>query len=589
MRSTRWQVALLLVSSTALSGCIFNIGCELFGSLIQARMPDVDVCRAFNGDCCPDTNGDGNPEECTTLFDLPPCARFDTAGCSCTTFGDFTGIGQTLAPPNPRAYGQPPFYGFGVAFSAAGLSTAQRAFFDVVADTLETYRAVITYPSAFGFNGFLALGPPETQIGAYGVDFDRDGTVDLALPLRALSADTAYADGDGSGGLTASDPVLQHTGSHVFTTTLPRGGDGLARVKLGRVAMGASVALYAGIITNPTTPATYQVTGSFTSVDPDSGDADDGQNQAPTTFSPTPIDVLIETSPVDGLAPFLCYKTKPTKGTLCGGSAAANAGGACASDVDCGGTAGACVKIPLAKNLAVAVDDQISGLGALSYAIAKAASLCTPAETTGSGAPVDAATHLRGYQMKAAKGAPKPPPPTLVTVLNALGTVIVDGKKPDRLLVPSAKSLGTPAAPLAATDVDDFACYAVKVRKKRCAQDPSRKCKKSADCGVDGPCLTSFPKNLTAAVGDQFTTFATPKTMRIVKPTRLCLASDLNGGGVIKLGAALLCYATKPADGAPKHEKIVAQIHTTNGLARERADTVKEEELCLPSVLALAR
>ena len=172
---------------------------------------------------------------------------------------------------------------------------------------------------------------------------------------------------------------------------------------------------------------------------------------------------------------------------------------------------------------------------------------------------------------------------------NALGTLVVDGKKPDRLLVPSAKTLGAPAPPLGATDVDDFQCRSVKLRKNRCAQDPARKCKKSVDCGVDGPCLARVPKGLTAAVGDQFTGIATPKTFAVGKPTRLCFASDLNAGGVVRLGATLLCYAAKPAPGAAKHEKIVGQIHTTNGLGSEQLDTVKEQELCLPSLATFVR
>jgi hypothetical protein len=178
---------------------------------------------------------------------------------------------------------------------------------------------------------------------------------------------------------------------------------------------------------------------------------------------------------------------------------------------------------------------------------------------------------------------------TLAPVTNALGTLVVDVKKADRLLVPSAKALGAPAPPLGATDVDDFECRSVKLRKKRCAQDPARKCKKTVDCGVDGPCLAGVPKGLTAVVGDQFTGFATPKSLAVGKPTRLCFASDLNGGGVVQVGAALLCYATKPASGAAKHEKIVGQIHTTNPLASEQLDTVKEAELCLPSLPTFVR
>ena len=140
--------------------------------------------------------------------------------------------------------------------------------------------------------------------------------------------------------------------------------------------------------------------------------------------------------------------------------------------------------------------------------IAKSASLCTPAEVDGHGQPHDDAAHLRGYQVKAAKGTAAHEPLLHMPIVNELGTVILDTKKPDRLLAVSAKNLGAPAAPLGATDVDDFKCYTVKVVKKRCAQNPERKCKKSVDCGVDGPCLAKFPKDLTATVGDQLTTFA---------------------------------------------------------------------------------
>ena len=57
---------------------------------------------------------------------------------------------------------------------------------------------------------------------------------------------------------------------------MPRGGDGLASTKVSRIPLAITVALYPGILTNPTTLGDYDVTASFTSVDPDSGDADDG-------------------------------------------------------------------------------------------------------------------------------------------------------------------------------------------------------------------------------------------------------------------------------------------------------------------------
>jgi hypothetical protein len=577
MTSTRRRLsALALASSLAIgaAGCAFNLACDVFGTLLQARMPTLDVCGAFNGECCGDQDGDGLPDECSGFLGFPPCARFDTGSCFCTAGGEFASLGQTLLP-DPAAYALPPTAEFFISAPFAGMSSAHRAFFDTDAQDLQTRDAVITYPPQFDFRGFLALGPAETVIGALGVDFDLDFEPDLTLALRALSADTAYVDGNASGGLDASDPFLVHSGTHVFALTLPRGGDGLARTKLGRIALRFSFALYSGILVNPE-PDTYALTGTFTSVDPDSGDGDDGQGTPPTSFPAAFDDVDVFEPPFGDLSPFLCYATKPTKGTLCGGTAAANEGGACTTDADCGGTAGACVKTPLAKGLTVDVDD-------VDFVVKKPADLCTPASTDAPQQPADADAHLRGYQIKAAKGQPPYAPLDFVPLVNRLGVALVATTKPDRLRLTSAKSLGAPPDALVATTVEHFRCDKVKLLKKRCLEDPLRKCKRSADCGIHGPCFTGIPKNLTVQVADQFTTFATPRTLKIGKPTRLCLAAPVNGDPVTGL-QGMLCYAVKPAAGVAKHSKIVGQIHTANVLAHERADTTKEEELCVPSV-----
>jgi hypothetical protein len=68
-----------------------------------------------------------------------------------------------------------------------------------------------------------------------------------------------------------------------------------------------------------------------------------------------------------------------------------------------------------------------------------------------------------------------------------------------------------------------------------------------------------------------------------VKPTRLCYATGLATFGPPDFGQALLCYQVKPGPGVAKHAQIGA-IFTANPLVRERADTVKEGELCVPSV-----
>jgi hypothetical protein len=568
------RLLLGLVLPVAVGGCAFNLACDLFGSLLQAQKPLLDVCGAFNGECCGDQDGDGLPDECSGFLGLPPCARFDTGSCFCTAGGDFAAIGQTLLP-EPAAYSLPPGAEFFIGAPFAGLTGPHRAFFDTQAQDLQTRDAVITYPAAFGFNGFLALGPAETVIGALGVDFDFDFEPDLTLPLRGLTAETAYVDGNASGGFDASDPLLVHGGAHVFTLALPRGGDGLARTKVGRMALRFAFALYGGILVNPAA-GTYALGGTFTSVDPDSGDGDDAQGTAPTSFPAAFDDVEIFAPPFGSLSPFLCYATKPTKGTLCGGTAAANAGGACTTDADCGGTAGACVKTPLAKGLTVDVDG-------VDFVVKKPVDLCTPAAIDGVTPPADQDAHLRGYQIKAAKGQPAFAPIAAMPLVNELGAVVVATTKADRVRLTSAKSLGAPPDGLVATTVEHFQCDKVKVLKKRCLENPFRKCKKSADCGVDGPCFTGPPKNATVQVGDQFTTFATPRTLKVGKPTRFCRAVQLNGDPVNEF-QGMLCYAVKPGAGVAKHQKIVGQIHTANVLARERADTTKEEEICVPSV-----
>jgi len=43
-----------------------------------------------------------------------------------------------------------------------------------------------------------------------------------------------------------------------------------------------------------------------------------------------------------------------------------------------------------------------------------------------------------------------------------------------------------------------------------------------------------------------------------------------------------MCYQAKPASGQPKHIRVTG-IHVNNQFGPEQLDTVKEEELCVPS------
>lgn len=186
-------------------------------------------------------------------------------------------------------YHLPPRVTLSLGSTQPGVTTTHQVGWDNFIGVLETYQATLTYPGAFGFNGFTALGPTNTQIGSYEVDFGFDGSVDFTIPLRVTNHDQAYADREPNGVFTPGlDATIVHTvqgGDHVFTVTLPSGGDGNAGNILGPSSERVTATLLAGILSNPTVPACYALTAGFTSVDPDTGDASNGAGQSPLTFT----------------------------------------------------------------------------------------------------------------------------------------------------------------------------------------------------------------------------------------------------------------------------------------------------------------
>ena len=182
----------------------------------------------------------------------------------------------------------------------------------------------------------------------------------------------------------------------------------------------------------------------------------------------------------------------------------------------------------------------------------KPAALCAPGSKDGSTV-TDSATHLEAYKLKASSGEPKHVPQLGITVEDAFGTLTLDTVKPNRLLVPSGKALGGPAA-LPSGSVDHFKCYKVKIS--------------------DG--APKFPKHVQATVTDQF---QTSRLYDIKKPVRLCVPAD-TGGGILHSINHLMCYKAKLAD-PPKHVPVEGQIHTANEFGSEQLDTIREQELCV--------
>jgi hypothetical protein len=273
------------------------------------------------------------------------------------------------------------------------------------------------------------------------------------------------------------------------------------------------------------------------------------------------------TSPQPGSLPgalpldaFLCYKAKSAKGDVCSAASPQNAGSACSAEEDCGGDAASafCVSNKLAKGVQVALADP-GGETARQLDVTRGAALCNPADENGGGIQ-DPADHLRSFAIRLPKGQPGFPPFGGIPITNPFGTVSLEAGKVDRLMIPAAKGLEGPVSPPDPPGIDHFRCAKAKVAK-------------------GAPRFEPIP---AVSVVDQF---EQPKLYDLKKPTRLCTPVDKNGEGLLLPDALLLCYQAKPAKGQPRHVKRTG-LHVAHQLGLELLGTVKEEELCVPSVLA---
>jgi len=226
--------------------------------------------------------------------------------------------------------------------------------------------------------------------------------------------------------------------------------------------------------------------------------------------------------------PFLCYKSSPSKNTP---------------------------KFPGVA--AVVMNDRFEEV---TYELKRASKhLCTPADKNGEGI-VDPLVHLRSYGLKRPKTTAEFVGGTL-TLVNELGAVTLETKKPVLLMVPTAKDLvSTPTAPDPNThDVDHYACY---------------KARQSSD-------MPKFPRGMHAIVSDQFTD--PPVMLDVIKPQYLCAPTDKNGEGIKRPTGYLVCYKAKESKGEPIHV-VRTGVHLANQFGFEVVDTKKVAHLCVPSV-----
>jgi hypothetical protein len=167
---------------------------------------------------------------------------------------------------------------------------------------LQTYQVVITAPSEFGFLGFDALGSG-ARIGQWDFEFaNPDAEFDpnmigYTIPHYAIDANSAYSDSLLNGVYDVGvDPIAVHStggsGEHVFTLTLPNGGTNQGG-NCSFFATDTRYTLLDGIVHYPNTPGDYQIAFSAVSVDPDTGDADDGAGTAPTIWNSPALPITV--------------------------------------------------------------------------------------------------------------------------------------------------------------------------------------------------------------------------------------------------------------------------------------------------------
>ncbi len=188
----------------------------------------------------------------------------------------------------------------------------------------------------------------------------------------------------------------------------------------------------------------------------------------------------------------------------------------------------------------------VDPVGASTVTIKRAKRICAPADVDGldPAAPLDPA-HLTFFTIRQTS----PFTSAKATVTTELGTATVRVLKPDRLLVPTAKSLVAPPGPLTAP-IDHFKCYRLSTARTRAS-------------GL--------------AVTDQFGSIV----VDVKKPLQLCLAVSMDGAPIPVPGASLMCYlirGTRPAAPPPL-------IYTHTQFGPDQYGFFGPRDLCVPATV----
>jgi hypothetical protein len=201
------------------------------------------------------------------------------------------------------------------------------------------------------------------------------------------------------------------------------------------------------------------------------------------------------------------------------------------------------------------------------FDVLKPKMFCNPAIKPELDAGVELATnpHYLSYKIKEGHRVPRHER-KMAEVQNQFGIMIVETIRPDRLMVPSGKSLDLnlpPTIPAPGPNTNHYKCYTVRA--------------------------TGFQSPGDVAVLDQFTD-DDGKKLGIVRPTRLCnpVQKTRSDGTITPISEDpdneldhLMCYSVKAGAGELLHKKT--NVLSNNQFREEKLVLKRELEFCVPT------
>jgi len=192
--------------------------------------------------------------------------------------------------------------------------------------------------------------------------------------------------------------------------------------------------------------------------------------------------------------------------------------------------------------LTLSLDDDIGG--ASTVEVRRPKMLCAPVNKNDEdpSAPGDP-DHLAGYEIR--RDDPRFERVRDELVVDQFGELVLDLRRPERLLVPSAKSVSGPAIPLDPPLVDHYQCYRVRGDRRRVKD---------------------------VMVEDQFGIDLT----NVKRPSRLCVPVDKEGEGILVNEARLMCYQIRSGP------RVDREVFIDNQFGGESLQIKRARELCVP-------